>query len=111
MLAIVLSVLSVTVCEISANQIQCKKFDLENEVKVKKDKKRDLRHSTGKFWFYIGDFVKNNVRSAEICILYYIYIYERQCLNLLPYKQLTKPISNNICLWQKTLIIQMMRKA
>ena len=41
--------------EIFANQIKCKKFDLENEGQDQGGEKLDLSHSTGKVWFYVND--------------------------------------------------------
>ena len=50
--------LSLTVYDIFAIQVKCKMFDLENE-DLGQGEKRNLRHSTGNVWFYIGECFQN----------------------------------------------------
>ena len=58
LMAIITLHLPVNISEIFANQIICKKFDLENEGSCEREEKPDLYHSIGNVPFYIEDFFK-----------------------------------------------------
>ena len=59
MMVIVMFALSLAVCEIFANLINCQNFDIENEGQCQRDEKWDLRHSTENGRFHLGYFFQN----------------------------------------------------
>ena len=58
LIAIVMCALALTIYEIFAKQIKCKKFDFGNDSQGQGIEKRDLCQLTGNVWFYIVDFFR-----------------------------------------------------
>ena len=63
-----MSAISVTIYEIFANQMKCKKFDLENECQGQRGEKLDLRHSIENVrlvFFFIEFLLPSNIRLCK----------------------------------------------
>ena len=56
LMAIVIFAISLTVCEIFAQQEKCQNSDFENDSQGQGVEELDLRHSTGHVRFHIGEF-------------------------------------------------------